>query len=94
MSDELGPVAVDAGLIRLELPDRLVELMLCYADVMRAAGPWLTGEVAVPLIQLKDLGAQLRGLEACVGNVIAEAHEVYRETEKQRAAAQALLGEG
>ena len=91
MADELGPIAVDADLIRLQLPDRLVELMLCYADVMRAAGPWLVGDVAVPLTQLKDLGAQLRGLEAATANVIAEAHRVYRETEAQRAAAQALL---
>lgn len=87
MADECGPEGrVTLDLIRLELPERLVDLMLCYADVMRAAGPWLAGDVAVPLAQLRDLGAQLRGLEAATGAVLREAHAVHRETVAQREA--------
>ena len=93
MADELGPGAqVPPTLVLGDLQPRLVELMLCYADVMRAAAPWLVGDVAVPLTQLRDLGAQLRGLEVAIRAVIAEAHDVYRETERRRAEAQAVLG--
>lgn len=93
MADELGPEGrVPSPLIRGELPERLVELMLCYAEAMRAAGPWLSGEVQVPLVQLRDLGGQLRGLQAATEAVIEEAHRVYRETQDQRAAAERVLG--
>jgi hypothetical protein len=93
VADELGPGAqVPPTLVLGDLPQRLVDLMLVYAETMRAAGPWLTGDVAVPLAQLREMGEQLRALEAATEAAIAEAHDVYRATERRRTEAQAVLG--
>ena len=94
MADELGPEGkIPSALDRGELPQRLVALMLRYAEVMRYAGPWLTGEdIHVPLTQLRVLGTELRELEVATDETIAEARKVHREIERRRAAAQAQMG--
>ena len=86
MADELGPL--EGGSLTVgDLPARLTELMLAYAEFSRAAAPWLTGDVHVPLAQLTDLGQWAKALEASCVSVREEARRVYRETESRRAAA-------
>lgn len=86
MADEIGPHRVESLYVG-DLPERLTEMMLAYAELARAAAPWMTGQVDVPLAQLTDLGRWAKVMEAVCVSVRAEARRVYRETERRRAAA-------
>ena len=57
---------------------------MIHAEVVRAAGPWLAGDVSAPIIQLEDLGLRLRGMQAAVGDALAEVRSVYRATQASR----------
>jgi hypothetical protein len=84
LADEIGPIRADGELIRGELPARIQELLMIHAEVVRAAGPWLSGDVSAPVIQLEDLGLRLRGMQAAVGDALAEVRSVYGQTKKAR----------
>ena len=83
MSDEIGPLDVEPLHVG-DLPDRLVEAALAYAEFSRAAAPWLRGDVHVPLAQLEDLGRWAKAMAAVSHSVVSEARLVHRQTVQRR----------
>lgn len=85
MADEVGPVAAEDLLVGA-LPERLHEVFLTHAELARAAAPWLSGDVHVPLAQLKELADWAKAMQAVCGSVVAEARVVHRQTVERRRA--------
>lgn len=78
--------------VRGELPERLVELLMVQAEVARAAGPWMAGDLHAPLVQLRDLGERLKHLIAACEAAGAETRVVYQAIRDERAEAERVLG--
>lgn len=71
---------MDAGTTRGELPERIVELMLVNAELMRVGAPWVAGEVAHPLQQLRDLKEKATAVRALSDALLEEAERVFYAT--------------
>lgn len=84
MADEVGPIQVETEALRGELPYRLTEVALTYAELTRAAVPWLSGDVNAPLAQLKDLADWSKAMEAACRAVVDEARRVHAATVARR----------
>ncbi len=80
------------GLVRGELPSRLIDLLTIQCEVTRAAVPWLNGTVHAPATQLTELAETLKATQILCDEALEEARVVLREQRRVWAQAHAVAG--
>lgn len=68
-----------------ELPTVLAQYFAALLEVTVAAGPWLAGELPVPMAQLRALVEAVRRVDELAVTLRGECHAVYRLIQAERA---------